>query len=77
MLTESVKLLLENNNLKLDYGYANPAMRYLKLTFYDLCRNSFGEDLVNFIFKNWRRFLDDCETLLEENEITPNDLISI
>ena len=52
-------------------------MRYLKLTFYDLCRNSFGEDLVNFIFKNWRRFLDDCETLLEENEIKPNDLISI
>ena len=52
-------------------------MRYLKLTFYDLCRNSFGEDLVNFIFKNWRRFLDDCETLLEENEINPNDLISV
>ena len=37
----------------------------------------FGEDLENFIFENWSRFLDDCETLLEENKINPNDLLSI
>ena len=45
--------------------------------FYDLCRDKFGEDLENVIFENWNRFLDDCETLLEENKINPNDLLSI
>ena len=46
-------------------------------TFYDLCRDKFGENLGNFIFENWSRFLDDCETLLEENKINPIDLLSI
>ena len=45
--------------------------------FYDLCRDKFGEDLGNFIFENWSRFLDDCETLLEENKINLNNLLSI
>ena len=44
---------------------------------YDLGRDKFGEDLEIFIFENWNRFLDDCETLLEENKINPNDLLSI
>ena len=47
------------------------------ITFYDLCKDIFGEDLGNFIFENWSRFLYDCETLLEENKINPNDLRSI
>ena len=54
----------------------NLTMGFLELTFYDLCRNKFGEDYI-FIFKNWRRFLDDCETLLQKNRINPNDLLSI
>ena len=33
------------------------------------------EDLGSFIFENWGSFLDDCETLLEENRINPNDLL--
>ena len=49
--------------------YANLTTGFFKLTFYDLCRDKFGE--------NWSRFLDDCETLLEENKINPNDLLSI
>ena len=57
--------------------YANLTMRFFELTFYDLCKDRFGEDLGNFIFENWSRFLDDCETLLEENKINPNDLLSI
>ena len=52
-------------------------MGFLELTFYDLCRNKFGEDLGNFILENWRCFLNDCETLLEENKINPNDILSI
>ena len=53
--------------------YANLTMGFFELTFFDLCRNKFGEDLGNFIFENWSRFLDDCETLLEENKISPNN----
>ena len=49
----------------------------LELTFYDLCKDRFGEDLGNFTFENWSHFLDDCETLLVENKINPNDLLSI
>ena len=52
-------------------------MGFFELTFYDLCRDKFGENLGNFIFENWSRFLNDCETLLEENKINPNDLLSI
>ena len=91
---ESVKFILENNNLNFDNEYfnqikgtamgtifastyANLTMGFLELTFYDLCRDKFGEDLGSFIFENWGRFLDDYETLLEENKIDPNDLLSI
>ena len=58
-------------------SYANLTMRFFELTFYDLCKDRFGEDLGNFIVENWSCFLDDCETLLEENKISPNDLLSI
>ena len=91
---ESVKFILENNNLNFDNEYfnqikgtamgaifaptyANLTMGFFELTFYDLCKDRFGEDLGDFIFENWSRFLDDCETLLEENKINPNDLLSI
>ena len=57
--------------------YANLTLRFFELTFYDLWRDQFGEDLGNFIFENWSRFPDDCETLLEENKINPNDSRSI
>ena len=56
--------------------YANLTMGFFELNFYDLCKDRFEEDLGNFIFENWSRFLDDCETLLEENKINPNDLLS-
>ena len=35
------------------------------------------ENWGRLIFENWSYFLDDCETLLEENKINPNDLLSI
>ena len=57
--------------------YTNLTMGLLELTFYNLCKDKFGEDLGNFIFENCNRFLDDCETLLEENKINPNGLLSI
>ena len=48
-----------------------------ELMFYDICGNIFGKDLGNLIFENWSRFLDDCETLLEENKINLHDSLSI
>ena len=57
--------------------YTNLTMGFFELTFYALCKDRFGEDLGNFIFENWSRFLDDCENLLVESKINPNDLLSI
>ena len=57
--------------------FVNLTIGFFELTFYDLCKERFGEDLGNFIFENWTHFLDDCETLLQENKINPNDLVSI
>ena len=84
---ESVKFILENNlnfdnesfnQIKgramgtiLAPNYANLTMGIFELIFYDLCEDRFREDLRNFIFENWSRFLDDCETQLEENKINP------
>ena len=91
---ESVKFILENNNLNFDNEYfnqikgtamgtifaptyANLTMRFFELTFYDLWKDRFREDLGNSMFENLSRFRDDCETLLQENKINPNDLLSI
>ena len=52
-------------------------MGFFELIYYHLCKDRFGEDLGNFVFENSSRFLDDCETLLVENKINPNDLLSI
>ena len=57
--------------------YAILTMRFFELTFYDLCRDKFGEDSGNSIFENLSHFLDDCETLLEEKKINPNDLCKL
>ena len=57
--------------------YANLTMGFFELTLYNIWRGKFGEDLGNFIFENWNYFLDDYETLLKENQISPNDLLSI
>ena len=56
--------------------FANLTMGFSELTSYDLCKDKSGEDLASFIFENWSRFLDDCETLLEEIKINPNDLLN-
>ena len=58
-------------------AYTNLIIGFFEFRFYDVCRNKFGEDLGSFISKNWSRFLDDCETSLEENKINANDLLSI
>ena len=57
--------------------YANLTMGIFELTFYNFCRYKFGEDLRNFIYENWNCFFDYYETLLEENKINRNDLLSI
>ena len=40
-------------------------------------KDEFGQDLGNFFFENWSCFLNNCETLLEEHRINPNDLLII
>ena len=55
--------------------YAYLTLGIFELTLYDFCKDKFGEDLGNFIFENWSRFLDDCEILFVENIFNPNDLL--
>ena len=57
--------------------YTNLTMWLFKRMFYDLYRNKIGADLTNFIFENRRRFLDDFQTLLEKNKISPYDLLNV
>ena len=57
--------------------YAKLTMGFFALTFCDLCKDRFGEEFRNVIFEKWSRILDYCETLLEENKINTNDLLSI
>ena len=57
-------------------SYTNLTMGFFELTFYDLCREKFREDLLFYLWK-LEPFFDDCEILLEENKINLNDLISI
>ena len=52
-------------------------MAFFEFRFYNLCKDEFREDLGNFISENWSCFLNNCETLLEENKINPNDLLII
>ena len=80
---EIFKFILENNNLNFDKEYFNQikglGTRGMTMgsRIYDVCREKLGEDLGNFIFENWSLFLDDCETLSEENKINRNDLLSV
>ena len=55
-------------------SFPNITMEAFELISCDLFRNKFGEDLRYFIFNNYSRFLDDWESLLEENKINSNDL---
>ena len=57
--------------------YTNLTMWLFKRMFYDLYRNKIGADLTNFIFENRRRFLDDFQTLLEKNKISPYDFLNV
>ena len=57
--------------------YADLTMKFSERRCYQLCRSKFGEELASLIFEDWSSFLNDCETLLEENKINANDLLSI
>ena len=57
--------------------YANLTVGYFELQFYDICRINFGHEQHNFICQNWKRYLDDCQTLLQGDKINPDDLLSV
>ena len=57
--------------------HATLSMCYFELTFYRICINEFGETLGQFVWENWCRFLDNCETPLDKTKIDPNRLLKI
>ena len=57
--------------------YANLTMRYFEIKFYELCKINFGNEVNYFIYENWNRFLDDCQTLIQVNKLKPNELLHL
>ena len=43
--------------------YANLAMAFLEIKLYQKTKERFGEEIHNYVVKNWKRFLDDGQIL--------------
>ena len=57
--------------------YATLVMGYLKLQFYENCKNEFGVNNGKYIEENWHRFLDNCYIALDTTNINPLKLFDI
>ena len=51
--------------------YATLVMGYLKIQFYEKCKNEFGVNNRKYIEENWHRFLDVCYVALDATNINP------
>ena len=57
--------------------YANLSMGYHEIKLYDLIKLNYNLDIRQYFVENWKRFLDDCEILLNTDLIKPDDLSTI
>jgi len=57
--------------------YASLTMAFHETSLYDVIENKFGDLAKNYFVENWKRFLDDCEILLDISLIDPNNLLNI
>ena len=57
--------------------YANFTMAYHEIQVYFIIKNTDNLVVSKFFEKNWFRFLDDCEILLNTKLIKPNYLLTI
>ena len=57
--------------------YANLSMGYHEIKLNDLIELNYNLDIKQYFVKDWKRFLDDCEILLNTDLIKPDDLLII
>ena len=57
--------------------YVNLSMGYHEIKLYDLIELNYNLDIRQYFVESWKRFLDDCETLLNTGLIKPDDLLTI
>ena len=57
--------------------YATLVMGYLKIQFYEKCKNELGVNNGKYIEENWQRFLDNCYIALDTTNINPLKLFDI
>ena len=57
--------------------YVNLSMGYHEIKLYDLIELNSNLDIRQYFVENWKRFLDDCEIVLNTDLIKPDDLLTI
>ena len=55
--------------------YATLTIGYFEIKFDQICELKWGKDTRDFIYKNWSRFLEDCETPLDKTKVKPEELL--
>ena len=55
--------------------YATLTMGYFEFYFYNICELKWGKEFQEFILENWSRFLDDCQTPLDKDNVKPEELL--
>ena len=55
--------------------YATLSMGYFEIKLYDVCTFKYGKLLAEYIKENWKRFLDDCYSVLRSSQISPEELL--
>ena len=57
--------------------YSNLSMGYHEIKLYDLIELNYNLDIRQYFVEDLKRFLDDCEMLLNTGLIKPNGLLNI
>ena len=52
-------------------------MGYHEIKLYDLIELNYNLDIRQYFVENWKRFIDDCQILLNTDLIKPDDLLTI
>ena len=50
---------------------------YSEIKLYNLCEQNWGVEMRNYVYENWSLFLDDCEILLDQIKVTPEEFLEM
>ena len=69
-LKNSTSVSDNENCLQFAPTYSNLTMGYHEIKFYDITESTSNLDIRQYFVKNWKRFIDDCEILLNKHRVT-------